>query len=845
MEGRCSASRPPSGRPSISPSRSTPMISTTPISGKAPTGAKRRLRPRSTTPEPSMSLIRPLRATRWAGATLKARTMSRLPTGVGLSAMKSRISSRVGNRPSERRTLARASPVRPLLGGFWCRARLPLFAGTRFGTAGQSFLRSFRGGRGLALVLAQALALAAAFGREQLDRLLERHRLGLDLRGQRGVDAIMTDIGTVAAAEQVDRRTVRWVIAEDAQRCRPAPAALFGLRQQAHGTIEADGEHVVVLGERLVEVVMLDVGPETADSGYDLLARLGMEAHLARQRQEVQRRGEIDVDRRLALGEGHTLGLIGLVALATLNVKAVRSLAHGDGEVGGRIDAELARSGGQLVAIAVLTVAVLEGERPGVAAVGITRAADKGAELAEPEVEASDVAARAEARVPPIGRRGEEMRAEICVERLQHLGDRQILGAGHRGGEVAPEILQHLLPGNAAVGDLVELVLEIGGEGVLDIALEEALEEGGHDAAAILGDEALLVDPHIFSVLQHLDDRGIGGRAADAELLELLHQARLAVARRRLGEVLLRVDGAAAERLTFLDRRQAPVLLVPFDVVLVLAVEREEAVELDGRAGGAELQLLVRRGDVNRDLVDDGRRHLARHGTLPDELVELALVGLEIAGDLLGAAEHVGRPDRLMRLLRVLRLGLVDARLVRPVGFAVLLLDEAARRRDRLARHGDAIGPHIGDETDRCAGDVDALIEALGRTHCPAGAEAELARGLLLQRRGGEGRRRVAPDLLLLDRRDDVILVPEDTLGGGARRGLVGDVEFVEALAVEMGEAGGEALARRGRELDLDGPVFARLEHRDLGFALADEAERHRLHPTRRATARQLAPQHR
>src|SRR5216684_2028297 len=816
MEGRCSASRPPSGRPSISPSRSTPMISTTPISGKAPTGAKRRLRPRSTTPEPSMSLIRPLRATRWAGATLKARTMSRLPTGVGLSAMKSRISSRVGNRPSERRTLARASPVRPLLGGFWCRARLPLFAGTRFGTAGQSFLLVFRGGRGLALVLAQALALAAAFGREQLDRLLERHRLGLDLRGQRGVDAIMTDIGTVAAAEQVDRRTVRWVIAEDAQRCRPAPAALFGLRQQAHGTIEADGEHVVVLGERLVEVVMLDVGPETADSGYDLLARLGMEAHLARQRQEVQRRGEIDVDRRRALGEGHTLGLLGLVALATLNVKAVRSLAHGDGEVGGRIDAELARSGGQLVAIAVLTVAVLEGERPGVAAVGITRAADKGAELAEPEVEASDVAARAEARVPPIGRRGEEMRAEICVERLQHLGDRQILGAGH-----------------------------LGGEGVLDIALEEALEEGGHDAAAILGDEALLVDPHIFSVLQHLDDRGIGGRAADAELLELLHQARLAVARRRLGEVLLRVDGAAAERLTFLDRRQAPVLLVPFDVVLVLAVKREEAVELDGRAGGAELQLLVRRGDVNRDLVDDGRRHLARHGTLPDELVELALVGLEIAGDLLGAAEHVGRPDRLMRLLRVLRLGLVDARLVRPVGFAVLLLDEAARRRDRLARHGDAIGPHIGDETDRFAGDVDALIEALGRTHRPAGAEAELARGLLLQRRGGEGRRRVAPDLLLLDRRDDVILVPEDTLGGGARRGLVGDVEFVEALAVEMGEAGGEALARRGRELDLDGPVFARLEHLDLGFALADEAERHRLHPTRRATARQLAPQHR
>src|SRR5260221_10701076 len=282
MEGRGWMSRQPRGRPSSSPSRSMPVISTTPISGKAPTGAKRRLRPRSPAAEPSMSLIRPLRAIRSAGATLKARTMSRLPTGVGLSAMKSRTSSRVGKRPSERRALARVSPVRSLLGGFRRLARLPLVAGTRFGTAGQSFLLVLRGGQGLALVLAQDVALAAALGREQLDRLLERHCLGLDLAGQRGVDALMTDIRAVAAAEQVDRRTVRWVIAEDAQRRRPTPAALFGLGQQAHGAIEADGEHVVVFGERLVEIVMFDVGPETANGGDDLLARVGMEAYLAR-----------------------------------------------------------------------------------------------------------------------------------------------------------------------------------------------------------------------------------------------------------------------------------------------------------------------------------------------------------------------------------------------------------------------------------------------------------------------------------------------------------------------------------------------------------------------------------
>ena len=43
----------------------------------------------------------------------------------------------------------------------------------------------------------------------------------------------------------------------------------------------------------------------------------------------------------------------------------------------------------------------------------------------------------------------------------------------------------------------------------------------------------------------------------------------------------------------------------------------------------------------------------------------------------------------------------------------------------------------------------------------------------------------------------------------------------------------------------LHGPVSARHEGLDPGLALADQAQRHRLHPARRAAARQLAPQHR
>ena len=69
--------------------------------------------------------------------------------------------------------------------------------------------------------------------------------------------------------------------------------------------------------------------------------------------------------------------------------------------------------------------------------------------------------------------------------------------------------------------------------------------------------------------------------------------------------------------------------------------------------------------------------------------------------------------------------------------------------------------------------------------------------------------------------------------------------ELLELLPLQLAEPGGEALARRGRELGLDRPVFAGAEGLDLGLALADQAERHRLHAPGAAAARQLPPQHR
>ena len=97
-----------------------------------------------------------------------------------------------------------------------------------------------------------------------------------------------------------------------------------------------------------------------------------------------------------------------------------------------------------------------------------------------------------------------------------------------------PEVAQHVLPLELAVGDEVELLLQVGGEVVLDVALEEAFQERRDEAALVLGDQPLLVDADVVALLQHGERRGVGGGAADAELLHALDQRGFRIARRRL-----------------------------------------------------------------------------------------------------------------------------------------------------------------------------------------------------------------------------------------------------------------------------------------------------------------------
>ena len=437
------------------------------------------------------------------------------------------------------------------------------------------------------------------------------------------------------------------------------------------------------------------------------------------------------------------------------------------------------------------------------------------------------------------------MAAEFGVERFEHRRDRQFLCAIDRGREIAPEIAQQRFPIDAPARHLVELVFEIGGEIVFDVALEEARQKRGDEAAAVFRDKAALIEPHIVAILQHLYDRGVGRRPSDAQLFQFLDEAGFAVARRRLREMLVRRYDAACDALAVAQIRQTSLAFLLRRLVAVFLVELQKTVEHDDRTGHVQPDLAARIGDVDADLVEQCRRHLAGDCALPDQLVEAAHIVVEMARDIAGLARHVGRADRLVRLLRVFRRALVDARLRRQIAAAEFVSDQLPRRGDRLGSKRHPVGAHVRDEADGVAVEIDALIKPLRDLHCARRAKAELARCFLLQCRCREGRERIAPHFPVFDRGDIEPTRGENFVRGGTRLCFAVEIEAVEFLAIDMRQFRREAVARFGLELDFDRPVFAGAKRLDLGFALADQTQRDRLHAPGRAAPRQFAPQHR
>ncbi len=253
------------------------------------------------------------------------------------------------------------------------------------------------------------------------------------------------------------------------------------------------------------------------------------------------------------------------------------------------------------------------------------------------------------------------------------------------------------------------------------------------------------------------------------------------------------------------------------------------------------------------DAFPDGILHLGGHGPLPDQLVELGLVGGHLGGHLLRGPETLpGRPDRFVGLL-----GVLDGLAIHPgsIGHVlrpIQLGDGGARRSDGALGERDAVGAHVGD--------VAVLVEALGHPHGARRREAQPAPGLLLKGGGAEGRVGLAGVGLALHRPDRKGRSVEV---GGQGSGLIlaqqedastlqlpGRVEVLPAgdpHPVHRHQGGGEtvAVAVGPGELALDVPVRGRPEGHSLTLPFHEDAGSRALHASRRQLGLDLLPQDR
>ena len=164
------------------------------------------------------------------------------------------------------------------------------------------------------------------------------------------------------------------------------------------------------------------------------------------------------------------------------------------------------------------------------------------------------------------------------------------------------EVLQHRLPGELALLNLVEFLLHRGRELDVEDVGEPVHHDPGYRAAQGSRGEAPRLYFNVVAVPQSGDNGAISAWPADTQLLQFLHQARLAVPRRRLGKMLMGHDAPHIHSLLLMKERYRCEFLriLPLLFFLRLAVEDLKAVKLDHRTRGPE--------QIIPDLEVDGRR---------------------------------------------------------------------------------------------------------------------------------------------------------------------------------------------------------------------------------------------
>ena len=187
--------------------------------------------------------------------------------------------------------------------------------------------------------------------------------------------------------------------------------------------------------------------------------------------------------------------------------------------------------------------------------------------------------------------------------------------------------------------------------------------------------------------------------------------------------------------------------------VLGFLIDRRVAGELDDRPGRAE-EILVLGSLGNAVHAGDFQHrgdHLGGNEPVPDQLVQLVVITVEVLLDRCRIPMRGRRTNRLVGLLRGL-LVLVHISRTGKVVVAETLANNLPGFLGRLIGDTRGVCAHVGDQSDRpFFADFHALVELLREHHGFLRAETQLARRVLLQAAGDERGNRVAPLLLALD----------------------------------------------------------------------------------------------
>src|SRR5262249_25935651 len=154
--------------------------------------------------------------------------------------------------------------------------------------------------------------------------------------------------------------------------------------------------------------------------------------------------------------------------------------------------------------------------------------------------------------------------------------------------EGSVETLHRLLPVLLPLLDLVENVLHAGGELDVENIREGVDEKIGYEKAELgRRERAALVERYVLAVQGIRDDARIRRRPADAVFFQLFNQGRLREARRRLREMLARLEAEEPERVAGPEIRERRLLFVVL-VVASFGINANEAIELELLSSGAK-----------------------------------------------------------------------------------------------------------------------------------------------------------------------------------------------------------------------------------------------------------------